>query len=154
MALVLPLLIILFSVIVEAGLALNVWNRVNTSARDATRFALDAGRPSDINNLVLYKLRGLNQNDVTIYIVTGTTNNVGTVNSWNCTRSYPTSGSCTNMRLTQATVQTRLQGPNGINRNMSFTAVEVDYNYSPLLTTLFTSGATLPMTSYAIVQQY
>jgi hypothetical protein len=142
-------------VIIEAGLALNVWNRVNTAARDATRFALDAGRPTDINELVLYKLRGLNQNEVTIYMVTGTTNSSGQINSWNCDRIYPTSGSCApDMRLTQATVQTRLQGPNGIANNMPFTALEVDYNYSPLLTTLVTSGATIPMTTYAIVQQY
>lgn len=59
MALVLPLLIVLFSVIVEASLAFNSWMRVNTAARDSTRFLLDAGRVSDVTDIVRNKLTGL-----------------------------------------------------------------------------------------------
>ena len=151
----LPLLIILFSIIVEAGLALNAWNRVNTASRDATRFALDAGRDDEINQLVLFKLRGLDTSGVRIYVVRGTTDANGNIGTWDCAQIYPPpSGACTTMKLTQATVRNRLSTPNDLDENMPFTAVEVDYDYSPLLTTLLTSGAILPMTSYAIVQQY
>jgi Flp pilus assembly protein TadG len=153
--LVLPLLVILFSVIVEAGLALNTWNRVNTAARDATRFALDSGRPAGINQLVLYKLRGLDTNGLKIYLVNGTTDDYGDINNWTCSRTYPTTGPCTNMTLDRDTVQRRLREENNnLDEKMPFTIVEVDYEYVPLLTTLVASGARLPMMSFAIVQQY
>jgi hypothetical protein len=153
--LVLPLLVILFSIIVEAGLALNTWNRINTAARDATRFALDSGRASDINQLVLYKLRGLDTSGLNIYMVKGTTDANGSINNWTCNRTYPTSGSCTNMTLDKDTVERRLREENNnLDERMPFTIVEVDYEYVPLLTTLVASGAHLPMMSFAIVQQY
>jgi Flp pilus assembly protein TadG len=154
-ALVLPLLVILFSIIVEAGLALNTWNRINTAARDATRFALDAGRNIEISQLVLYKLRGLDTSGLNVYIVRGTTDASGNISSWNCTRIYPTSGSCTNMTLRQTTVQARLRElNNNLDDNMPFTIAEVDYDYVPILTSLIARNARLPMMSFAIVQQY
>src|SRR6188474_1265966 len=79
MALVLPLIVVLLSIVIEAGLALNTWIRVNTAARDATRFALDAGRPGDIASLVLNKMEGFNtsSNVLDVYIITGTTSGGG-----------------------------------------------------------------------------
>ncbi len=59
-ALVLPLIVLFLSVVIEGGLALNAWIRVNTAARDATRFALDAARSQDVGSLVLTKLSGIN----------------------------------------------------------------------------------------------
>ena len=43
LALLLPLLVLMLSVIIEGGLAFNAWERVNTASRDATRFMLDRG---------------------------------------------------------------------------------------------------------------
>src|SRR4051812_35023950 len=85
LALVLPLIIILLSIVIEAGLALNAWIRVNTAARDATRFALDSGRPNDIASLVLNKLDGMDTSKIDVYIISGTTDSTGNISdsSWN-----------------------------------------------------------------------
>ena len=152
LALVLPLLIILLSVIIEAGLALNSWMRVNTAARDAVRFSLDAGRPSDTATLVLNKLVGMDRNQITVYIVRGKTDANGDISNWVEDRRWG-SGS---LRVKRGDIQARLADPANpnANKNMTFTIVEVDYNYSPLLATLVARNSFIPMTSYAIVQQY
>ena len=45
LALVLPVLVLLLSII-EGGFAINAWIRVNSAARDATRFAMDPDAPT------------------------------------------------------------------------------------------------------------
>jgi len=155
MALVLPLIVVLLSIVIEAGLALNTWIRVNTAARDATRFALDAGRPGDIASLVLNKMEGFNtsSNVLDVYIITGTTSGGGSVNSWSVDHRY---GSRTGgPNVTQNSIQSKLTYPPdpSANQNLEFTVVEVDYKYTPLLATLIARNSWLPMTSYAIVQQ-
>ena len=154
MALVLPLIVILLSIVIEAGLALNAWIRVSTAARDATRFALDAGRPNDIASLVLNKLDGMDQGQIDVYIVKGTTNSSGTITTWTVDHRWGSRPGGPNVQ--QATIQQKLVVPSQptMNQNMSFTVVEVDFQYSPLLATLIARGLTLPMTSYAIVEPY
>src|SRR5438445_464265 len=82
MALILPLLILFLSVIIEGGLALNAWLRVNTAARDAARFALDAGPPNQVATLALTKLMGVDFGsskeisgsvNIDVYVINGLT---------------------------------------------------------------------------------
>lgn len=156
LALVLPLIVILLSVVIEAGLALNAWVRVNTAARDATRFALDAGRPGDVASLVLNKLEGMDQTQIDVYIITGTTDSSGNITVANWTVDHRWGGRSGGPNVQRTTIQQKLvvSGNPTANRNMPFTVVEVDFNYSPLMATLVARGASIPMTSYAIVQQY
>lgn len=156
MALVLPLIVILLSVVVEAGLALNAWIRVNTAARDATRFALDAGRPGQVASLVLNKLEGMDQSQIDVYIITGTTDSSGNIPAGNWTVDHRWGARSGGPNVQRTTIQQKLvvSGNPSANRNMPFTVVEVDFNYSPLMATLVAPGSRIPMTSYAIVQQY
>src|SRR2546423_10607066 len=59
LALLLPILVMILSVAIEGGLALNSWIRVNTAARDATRFEYDTGPADQTAALVLDKLAGI-----------------------------------------------------------------------------------------------
>lgn len=158
MALVLPLVIILLSVVIEAGLALNAWIRVNTAARDATRFALDAGRPNDIASLVLNKLEGMDTSKVDVYIISGTTDSTGNISdsNWASWTDHRWGSRTGGPNLKKATVVSKLTvaGNATANRNLHFTVVEVDFQYSPLLATLLARGTYLPMTSYAFMQSY
>lgn len=158
LALVLPLIIILLSIVIEAGLALNAWMRVNTAARDATRFAIDSGRPADTASLVLNKLQGMDSSKVDIYIITGTTDGNGNIPfdnaHWNVNHKWGSRSGGTN--VTNTTIQQKLVSSSdpSANKNMPFMVVEVDFQYSPLLTSLIARNTFLPMTSYAIIQQY
>jgi hypothetical protein len=165
MGLLLPVLILLFSVLIEAGLALNAWVRVNTAARDATRFALDAGRPAQVADLVRAKLAGIEFGasrtitdipNLDIYIITGTTNASGLISTWNASHIYDGDGGGPALPTVQrATIEQRLRSQ-GIppSQNVPFVLVEVDFRYTPLLGTLLGRGTRLPMISYAIIQQY
>ena len=165
MALLLPLLILLLSVLVEAGLALNAWVRVNTAARDATRFALDAGRPPQVAELVRTKLAGIDfgssrtitdSPNLDIYIITGTTGVSGTISVWSVRHIYDgDGGGPATPTVQRATIEQRLRSQ-GVqpSQNMPFVLVEVDFKYTPLLGTLLGRGTRLPMMSYAIIQQY
>lgn len=163
MALTLPLLVLLFAVLIDGGLALNSWMRVNTAARDGTRFALDAGRNNDVRDLVMSKLNGLDATQVDIYIIKDTTDANGTIQTpggngmW-----YPASvvyhygpGNASKPNLQPGTIQNRLVVPGDAtaNKNVPFTIVEVDYQYATLLGS-FIKRPTITMTSFAIVQQY
>jgi Flp pilus assembly protein TadG len=162
MALVAPVLMLLFSVVVEGGLALNAWIRVTTAARDATRFALDAGRPADTTTLVLDKLGGIDLGSsrtfttsaqLNIYIIDGTTNSSGTITSWSVNHSW--GGGPNGSRVQQSTIQAQLQSQGvSSSQNLRFVLVEVDYSYVPLLATLVPRGVQIPMTSYSIIQKY
>jgi hypothetical protein len=162
LALMLPFLVALLSIIIEGGFAINAWIRVNSAARDATRFALDAGRPDQTATLVLSKLSGIEfgsradftaTNKVDVYIITGTTSITGSITSWVVTHQYGPSSA--GPKVQRSTIQTRLNSQGGTSgQNVPFTIVEVDYRYQPLLATLIARGSLLPMTSYAIVQQY
>jgi Flp pilus assembly protein TadG len=154
MALVLPLIVILLSIVIEAGLALNAWIRVSTAARDATRFALDAGRPADTASLVLNKLDGMDTSKIDVYIITGSTNVSGTITTWTVDHRYGARPGGPNVQRTTIQQKLVVQGQPTANQNMPFTVVEVDFQYSPLLATLLARGLLLPMTSYAFVQQY
>ena len=162
LAVLLPLLMVLFSIIIEGGLAINGWIRVNTAARDATRFKVDAGRPDDVVTLVQNKLKGIdfgsssnytNTQYLDVYIIAGATDGSGNVSTWTADHRY---GSRTGgPNITSATIRTRLWSQGGTAaQNVSFTIVEVDYQYTPLLATLIAPGTKLPMSSFAIVQQY
>ncbi len=165
MALLLPLLILLFSVLIEAGLALNAWIRVNTAARDATRFALDAGRPAQVADLVRTKLAGIefgssrtftDSPNLDVYIITGTTNISGLISTWNVNHVYDGDGGGPAQPTVQrTTIEQRLRSQGvGPSRNMPFVLVEVDFKYTPLLGSLLGRGTRLPMISYALIQQY
>ena len=166
LALILPLLVVVLSIVIEAGLALNAWIRVNTAARDATRFVLDAGRPGDTVLLVREKLKGIDfgssremtsSTHVDIYMIKGTTNASGFIPTgsqyWKVDHIYDPDARGGTPRITRSAVEARIRqlgNPNSI----PFAIVEVDFQYTPLLATLLARGATLPMTSYAIMQQY
>jgi hypothetical protein len=169
-ALILPLLVLLLAVVVEASLALNAWMRVNTAARDSMRFALDAGHDDDITGLVMSKLSGMNSGDVDIYLIKGSTDCNGNIPPVTppgpaCPGPAPTYWGPKHIqgtgpsepKLTRATLQQRLKidyrDPNA-KKNVPFTIVEVQYKYTPLALGLFLGRTTIPMTSYAIVQQY
>src|SRR3712207_114754 len=97
MALVLPVLVILFSTLIEGGLALNAWIRVTPAARDPPRFAMDAGRPNDTASLVLNKLAGVEfgssrtftqSTNIDVYIITGETDSNGNITLWSWDHRY------------------------------------------------------------------
>ena len=165
LAMLLPLLVLLFSTVIEGGLAINGWIRVNTAARDATRFAVDAGRDTDIQTLVLNKLKGIDfgtSQSITgslqldIYVIKASTDGSGVVSTseWNAfTHPYGSRSGGPNLQRT--TIQSRLASQGAAaSQNVKFTIVEVDYQYTPLLATLLSPGTRLPMSSFAIVQQY
>ncbi len=169
MALVLPVLILLFAVVIEGGLALNAWMRVNTAARDATRFVMDAGRPRDAATLVQNKLAGIdfgssrtmtNSQQLDVYVITGVTSGSGTIPNtgspyWITSHQYGR-GPAT-PKLQPITIEQRLQSQDGrspsTSWNVPFTIVEVDFNYTPVVGTVL-NRVLIPMTSYALVQQY
>jgi hypothetical protein len=171
LAMLLPLLVLLFSTVIEGGLAINGWIRVNTAARDATRFAVDAGRDADIQTLVLNKLKGIDFGSspsitgslqLDIYVIRGTTDGSGNISSTQWPNSgvgpaitHPYGSRSGGPNIQRTSIQSRLasQG-SGPSQNVKFTIVEVDYQYTPLLATLISPGTRLPMSSYAIVQQY
>jgi hypothetical protein len=152
----------LLSIIIEGGFAINAWIRVNTAARDATRFAMDAGRPDQTATLVLSKLGGIEfgsspnfttTDKVDIYIITGKTNGSGVITTWNIDHRWGPSNA--GPRVQQSDIQARLNSQGGTTSyNVPFTIVEVQFRYQPLLATLVARGSNIPMTSYAIVQQY
>jgi hypothetical protein len=164
LALLLPLLILLLSVVVEGGLAFNAWVRVNTAARDATRFALDQGRVGDTTNLVLFKLKGIDfgsSREVTgsvnidIYRIQGSTNSSGTIpndtDHWDPQHIYGVNSATPG--VTRTAIETRLRAGGADASSIDFIIVEVDFRYTPVLGSLITPGTKLPMTSYAIIQQ-
>lgn len=159
MAMTLPLLVLLFAIVIDGGLGINSWLRVNTAARDGTRFALDAGRNPDIRDLVLSKLNGLDTNKVDIYIIRGKTDDNGCITGPGCSGVWSVDahyGPGSNLPKLQATtIRQRLvvSGSPNADDNVQFTIVEVDYSYATLLGS-FVKQPTLPMTSYAIIQQY
>jgi len=156
LALVLPMLMVLLVGIADVGLGLQAWLEVNNAARDATRFALDAGTANDITSLALTKLGGLDTTPANIYIINGKTDASGTLpNSspnWVVDHHYGAGPATANVQ--PATIQALLQTPGDptANHNLPFVIVEVDLNYIPLILGLFAPGSSLPMTSYAIIQ--
>lgn len=163
LALTLPILVLLLAVVVDGGLAFNSYERITSAARDGTRFALDAGRDGDTSALVLSKLSGLNTNNVDIYIIRGSTDKFGNISSvggamcngtlcWNVTYHY--GGNPNPPKLQPITIQTRLRSTGGTTyQNVPFTIVEVDYQHATFLGS-FLNLQYIPMTTYAIVQQY
>lgn len=162
LALLLPLLVLMLSVIIEGGLAFNAWERVNTASRDATRFMLDRGTPDQTVVLVLDKLQGIDfgvsreisgSRNLDIFSVQGATGGAGTITTWTQTQIYNGNGSSGDTpRITRGAIQTRLQSV-GDPSNISFVLVEVDFKYTPLLGSLIAPGTQLPMSNYAIIQQ-
>jgi len=164
-ALVLPLIVLFLSVVIEGGLALNAWIRVNTAARDATRFALDEARPSDVGSLVLSKLQGIDFGssrnisgsvNIDIYQINGLTDGSGGIP--NDTTHWRITPIVTNNSLipsiSRQTVSNRIKSQAGSNAaNVPFVIVEVDFKYTPVLSNLIAPNAKLPMYSYAIIQQ-
>jgi Flp pilus assembly protein TadG len=162
LAMLLPLLVLMLSVIIEGGLAFNAWERVNTAARDATRFMLDRGTQGQTVTLVLNKLQGIDfgsSRNITgslnldIFSVQGATDGTGTITTWNQTQIYNGNGSSGDTpNVTSAGIQTNLQSV-GDPTNISFVLVEVDFKYTPLLASLIARNTQLPMSNYAIIQQ-
>ncbi len=156
LALLMPLLALLLAVVVDGGLALNSWVRVNTAARDATRFALDNGRDSDVASLVLRKMTGLNANNVNVYVISGTTDNSGRIPSnttpWWKARHPQGPGAADGYKIQPSRIEARLRAIGNPN-NVPFVIVEVDYIYSSFLGS-FLNWSGIPMTSYAIIQKY
>lgn len=166
LALTMPLLALLLAVVIDGGLAFNSWMRVTTAARDATRFAMDAGRPVQVKDLVMSKLPGLDASQVNVYIINGTTDANGDIP---CSAASLTANTCTYWKVSYkygpgtltghsvepAEIRERLRvaGDASADDDVPFTLVEVDYVYSSFLGKLI-GQATIPMTSYAIVQQY
>ena len=163
LAVLLPLLILLLSVVIEGGLAFNAWIRVNTAARDATRFALDQGRPGETVNLVLFKLKGVDfgtSREVTgsvnidIYRIQGSTNSSGqipnNVANWKPDHIYGVDSG--GPKVTRTAIETRLNAGGANASNLEFIIVEVDFKYTPVLGSLIAPGTQLPMGSYAIIQ--
>jgi Flp pilus assembly protein TadG len=161
-----PLLALLLAVVIDGGLALNSWMRVTTAARDGTRFALDAGRSTDVKDLIMSKLPGLDAGDVDIYIIAGLTNSGGNIS---CSASSLSSNTCDNWKVSyhygpsgltaykvqpeQIRERLRVAADSSADDNLPFTLVEVDYVYEPFLGKIL-GNVTIPMTSYAVVQQY
>lgn len=166
LALLLPLLVMLLSIVVEAGLALNAWVRVSTAARDATRFVLDQGRQGDTVNLVLYKLKGVDfgsSSEITgslnidIFRISGATTITGSIPNtsanWKKDQIYNGNSSVGDTpKIDNTTIEARLRSQGSAN-SISFVIVEVDFRYTPVLGSLISPGAQLPMTSYAIIQK-
>lgn len=171
LALILPLLVVLLSVVIEGGLMLNAWIRVNTAAKDATRFAVDAARPNEIGALVLEKLAGIDfgtskeftrSMELDVFMIKGKTTATCTLPdgapNWVKTQIWDGDGSSSPPEspvITRQKILTGLASQGLTNcRNVPFAIVEVHYNYTPLLATLLARGAKIPMSSYAIIQQY
>lgn len=165
MALILPLLALFLSVVIEGGLALNAWIRVNTAARDATRFALDAGRPDGVTSLTLSKLAGIDfgssreisgSGNLDVWIINGLTDASGNIPNdsahWKVTHSWDGDGMGGNPVVTRTAIQSRL-ATLGDPGNIPFVITEVDFMYTPLLSYLIAPNARLPMSSYAIMEQ-
>jgi hypothetical protein len=163
LAMLLPVLVLLLSVVIEAGLMLNAWVRVNTASRDATRFLLDQGRQGDITNLVLFKLKGVdfgasreltNTPNVDIYKIVGATTISGTIPNatanWKADHIYGPSFS--GPKITRSQIETRLRALGNPN-SISFVIIEVDFRYTPVLASLITPGTQMPMSNYAIIQK-
>lgn len=156
-ALILPILIILLAVVLEGGFALNAWLRVQTAARDATRFALDAGRPAEITSLVLEKLVWMDEDQINVYLVRGTTNASGNIPNGNpfWVENHLWGGRPTDATTTRQAIEARIrQGGATHNGDVPFVIVEVDYVYVPTFLRVLTGNARIPMTSYAIMHQY
>ncbi len=154
-ALIFPILLVLVSVIIEGGLAINAWLRVQTAARDGARFALDAGRPDDVATLVLNKLTGLDQSQVNVYIIKGSTNSSGLIPASNWTVDHRYGADPAGPRVQRGTIETGLGGAsNSSSRNIPFVVLEVDYVYQPSFLRLIIGNVNIPMTSYALIQQY
>ena len=165
LALLLPMLVLLLSVVIEAGLMLNAWLRVNTASRDATRFLLDQGRQGDITNLVLYKLKGVDfgsskeltgSTNIDIYKIVGTTTITGTIpnNTANWKSDHIYGRSSGGPTITRAAIETRLRSQGGSSaNNVAFVIVEVDFKYTPVLASLITPGTKIPMSNYAIIRK-
>jgi hypothetical protein len=169
-SLILPLIVLLLAVVVEAGLALNSWMRVNTAARDSMRFALDAGHDDEVAALAMSKLPGMNSGDIDIYLIKGSTDCNGNIPPVSppgpaCSGTIPTYWGPKHIhgtgpsepKLTRATLQQRLNvdyRDSNAKKNVPFTIVEIQYKYTPLALGVFLGRTTIPMTSYAIVQQY
>jgi hypothetical protein len=153
------LLIILVGVL-ETGMALNAWLRVQTASRDATRFALDAGRPDEIVRLVHAKLTRMDGDQINIYLIKGRTNDGGIIPNgggnppfWNESHLY--GGSPHGARVTRQTIETRLGGAgNPRAYSVPFVIVEVDYVYVPVFLQALVGDRRIHMTSYAIIHQY
>lgn len=169
MALLIPVLVLLLSVLIEGGFALNGWIRVNTAARDAVRFAMDAGRPDQTAALVQSKLAGIEfgssstytlSTNIDVYVITGKTDANGNITSgnWTVTQVMTGTNSTGTPKVSRTAIQQRLNSQNSrdpqASRNVPFTIVEVDFRYQPLLATIVARGSNIPMSSYAIVQQY
>jgi hypothetical protein len=154
-----PLLALLLAVVIDGGLAINSWLRVTTAARDGTRFALDAGRSVDVKDLILTKLPGLDANQINIYIISGKTNSGGNIpctgcSNWNVIYHYgPGSATGNKVQPDQIRERLRVNSDSSADDNLPFTLVEVDYVYEPFLGKIL-GNVTIPMSSYAIVEQY
>ena len=146
LALVLPLLLLLLLGVVDFGLALGDWLRVNTAARDATRFAIDAGRADDISNLAVNNLSGLDTTQINVYIINGQTGSTGTITTWTADHHFGAGPGTPGVQ--RSTIQSELGGA----VSMPFVIVEVDFHYVPLFTTFFSSSFSIPMSSYALIQ--
>src|SRR5437868_3327626 len=98
LALLLPLLVLLLSIVIEGGLAFTAWERLNSAARDATRFLLDRGSTGQTTSLVLHKLKGVDFGsspnitgslNLDIFAIQGATDPSGTIpndsSHWNQT---------------------------------------------------------------------
>lgn len=166
LALTMPLLALLLAVVIDGGLAINSWMRVTTAARDGTRFALDAGKSTDVKDLIMSKLPGLDANQVDIYIISGETNSSGNIP---CNAASLSSNTCAEWKVTYHYGPNTLTGykvdPDDIRErlrvasdssaddDLPFKLVEVNYVYEPFLGKIL-GNTTIPMSSYAIVQQY
>jgi hypothetical protein len=159
-ALILPILLMILAVVLEGGMALNAWLRVQTAARDATRFALDAGRPPEITSLVHEKLVWMDQDQLNIYLIRGKTNDggqipPGTGNEQFWDEDHLWGGRPTGATITPSAIQERLaMTGGGYNNDVPFVIVEVNYVYVPTFIRVLTGNARIPMTSYAIIHQY
>lgn len=153
-AILLPVIMIILAIVIEGALALNTWMRINTAARDATRFVLDAGRYPDAASLVVNKLEGINLAELNIFIIRGTTNDSGTINpsNWTVTHQYGPGPAVAKVTRAQVQQDLRSQGLTA-SRNVPFVVVEVDFIYRPIALGIF-SQETIPMVSYALIQQY
>jgi hypothetical protein len=156
-AFILPILLIILAVVLEGGLALNAWLRVQTAARDATRFALDAGRPAEITSLVHQKLVWMDHDQLNIYLIRGKTDSSGNIPRSNpfWVENHLWGGRPTAATITPQSIKERLgMTGSGYNGNVPFVIVEVNYVYVPTFIRVLTGEARIPMTSYAIIHQY
>lgn len=165
LALLLPLIIAFLSVVIEGGLAINAWIRVNSAARDATRFALDAGPPDQVATLALTKLMGVDfgssreitgSGNIDVYIIKGLSDGSGNIPNdathWSVNHVYDGDNSGGSPTVTRAAIKTRI-AQQGDPADIPFVITEVDFRYTPLLATLIAPNTKLPISSYAIIQQ-